>query len=204
MQTPNNEKKKAGAGFWPLVYENFYFGMRYDVEFEIGDYVGPMDYKFTGDDDLWVLLDGKVVIDVGGIHDALEGSTDLWEDLGYPDGKRPRPDETAAKTKKHRITVLYMERGAGASNCQMEFTLPNSRILDVTEVPKATLSLKKVNSKDKAISGAKFKLVSKADENDYDEVTSDTNGFVTFNDLNEGVDYTLTEVSVRGDYIAET
>ena len=204
VQTPNNEKKKAGAGFWPLGYENFYFGMRYDVEFEIGDYVGPMDYKFTGDDDLWVLLDGKVVIDVGGIHDALEGSTDLWEDLGYPDGKRPGPDETAAKTKKHRITVLYMERGAGASNCQMEFTLPNSRILDVTEVPKATLSLKKVNSKDKAISGAKFKLVSKADENDYDEVTSDTNGFVTFNDLKEGVDYTLTEVSVPGDYIAET
>ena len=204
VQTPNNEKKKAGAGFWPLGYENFYFGMRYDVEFEIGDYVGPMDYKFTGDDDLWVLLDGKVVIDVGGIHDALEGSTDLWEDLGYPDGKRPGPDETAAKTKKHRITVLYMERGAGASNCQMEFTLPNSRILDVTEVPKATLSLKKVNSKDEAISGAKFKLVSKADENDYDEVTSDTNGFVTFNDLKEGVDYTLTEVSVPGDYIAET
>lgn len=204
VQTPNNEKKKAGAGFWPLGYENFYFGMRYDVEFEIGDYVGPMDYKFTGDDDLWVLLDGKVVIDVGGIHDALEGSTDLWEDLGYPDGKRPRPDETAAKTKKHRITVLYMERGAGASNCQMEFTLPNSRILDVTEVPKATLSLKKVNSKDEAISGAKFKLVSKADENDYVEVTSDTNGFVTFNNLKEGVEYTLTEESVPEDYITDT
>ena len=76
--------------------------------------------------------------------------------------------------------------------------------MDVTEVPKATLSLKKVNSKDEAISGAKFKLVSKADENDYVEVTSDTNGFVTFNDLKEGVDYTLTEVSVPGKYIAET
>lgn len=204
VQTPKNETKKAGADFWPLGYENFYFGMRYDVEFEIGDYVGPMDYKFTGDDDLWVLLDGKVVIDVGGIHDALEGSTDLWKDLGYPNGERPGPDETAAKTKKHRITVLYMERGAGKSNCQMEFTLPNSRILDVTEVPKATLSLKKVNSKDEAISGAKFKLVSKADDNDSVEVKSDENGFVTFNNLKEGVDYTLTEVSVPGKYIAET
>lgn len=204
VQTPSNETIKAGEGFWPFGHEKYYFGMRYDVEFEIGDYVGPMEYKFTGDDDLWVLLDGKVVIDVGGIHDALEGSTDLWEDLEYPDGKRPGPNDTAAKTKKHRITVLYMERGAGASNCKMEFTLPNSRILDVTEVPKATLSLKKVNSKDEAISGAKFKLVSKADENDYDEVTSDTNGFVTFNDLKEGVDYTLTEVSVPGDYIPET
>ena len=204
VQTPNNEKKKAGAGFWPLGYENFYFGMRYDVEFEIGDYVGPMDYKFTGDDDLWVLLDGKVVIDVGGIHDALEGSTDLWEDLGYRDGKRPGPDETAAKTKKHRITVLYMERGAGASNCQMEFTLPNSRILDVTEVPKATLSLKKVNSKDEAISGAIFKLVSDADENDFSRVTSNENGLVTFPDLREGTTYTLTEESVPDEYVAET
>ena len=204
VQTPNNETIHAGADFWPLGYKEYYFGMRYDVEFEIGDYVGPMDYKFTGDDDLWVLLDGKVVIDVGGIHDALEGSTDLWEELGYHDGARPGPNETAAKTKKHRITVLYMERGAGESNCQMEFTLPNSRILDVTDVPKATLSLKKVNSKDEAISGAEFKLVSKADENDYDEVTSDTNGFVTFNDLKEGVEYTLTEESVPGNYIPET
>ena len=204
VQTPNNETIHAGADFWPLGYKEYYFGMRYDVEFEIGDYVGPMDYKFTGDDDLWVLLDGEVVIDVGGIHDALEGSTDLWEELGYHDGARPGPDETAAKTKKHRITVLYMERGAGESNCQMEFTLPNSRILDVTEVPKATLSLKKVNSKDEAISGAKFKLVSKADDNDSVEVKSDENGFVTFNDLKEGVEYTLTEESVPGNYIAET
>lgn len=204
VQKPNNETIHAGADFWPLGYKQFYFGMRYDVEFEIGDYVGPMDYKFTGDDDLWVLLDGKVVIDVGGIHDALEGSTDLWEELGYHDGARPGPDETAAKTKKHRITVLYMERGAGESNCQMEFTLPNSRILDVTDVPKATLSLKKVNSKDEAISGAKFKLVSKADDNDSVEVKSDENGFVTFNDLKEGVEYTLTEESVPGNYIAET
>lgn len=204
VQTPKNEEKHAGADFWPLGYKEYYFGMRYDVEFEIGDYVGPMEYKFTGDDDLWVLLDGEVVIDVGGIHDALEGSTDLWEKLGYSNGRRPGPNETAAKTKKHRITVLYMERGAGASNCQMEFTLPNSRILDVTEVPKATLSLKKVNSKNEAISGATFKLVSKADENDYVEVTSDTNGFVTFNNLKEGVEYTLTEESVPEDYITDT
>lgn len=204
VQTPNNETKNAGAGFWPLGHENYYFGMRYDVEFEIGDYVGPMEYKFTGDDDLWVLLDGKVVIDVGGIHDALEGSTDLWEELGYSNGRRPGPNETAKKTEKHRITVLYMERGAGKSNCKMEFTLPNSRILDVTDVPKATLSLKKVNSKDEAISGAKFKLVSKADDNDSVEVKSDENGFVTFNNLKEGVEYTLTEKSVPGDYIAET
>ena len=42
--------------------------MRYDVSFKIGDYVGPMNYEFTGDDDLWVLLDGKVVLDRCGIQ----------------------------------------------------------------------------------------------------------------------------------------
>ena len=204
VQTPENEEKHAGADFWPLGDKEYYFGMRYDVEFEIGDYVGPMEYKFTGDDDLWVLLDGEVVIDVGGIHDALEGSTDLWKELGYSNGRRPGPNETAAKTEKHRITVLYMERGAGASNCKMEFTLPNSRILDVTEVPKATLSLKKVNSKDEAISGAVFKLVSDADEKDFSEVTSDESGLVTFPDLKEGTIYTLTEESVPDEYVTET
>ena len=55
----------AGNNFYPLnsvkpSYEeseksnNYYFGMRYDVTFKIGDYVGPLNYKFTGDDDLWV------------------------------------------------------------------------------------------------------------------------------------------------------
>ena len=204
VKTPKNEEKRAGADFWPLGDKNYYFGMRYDVEFEIGDYVGPMDYTFTGDDDLWVLLDGKVVIDVGGIHDALEGSTDLWEELGYHNGQRPASNDTIAKTTKHRITVLYMERGAGASNCQMDFTLPNSRILDVTEVPTTTLTLKKVNSQNEPIPGAKFKLVSKVDENDFSEVTSDTNGIVTFDKLKEGVEYTLTEDSAPVNYVKET
>ena len=26
---------------------NYYFGMRYDVTFKIGDYKGPLDYTFT-------------------------------------------------------------------------------------------------------------------------------------------------------------
>lgn len=95
LKNPIHDDKEGGQ---------FYFGMRYDIEFKLGDYVGPLNYKFTGDDDLWVLLDGKVVIDVGGIHEAVDGSTDLWEDLGLEKGKEALTDEE--KNKTHRLTVL--------------------------------------------------------------------------------------------------
>lgn len=84
--TPTGGKKHSGSGFWPFGDKKYYFGMRYDVTFKLGDYVGDLNYEFTGDDDLWVLLDRQVVIDVGGIHDALTGSVDLWEALGYKNG----------------------------------------------------------------------------------------------------------------------
>ena len=122
----------AGNNFYPLdsvlpSYEesqrshNYYFGMRYDVTFKIGDYVGPLNYKFTGDDDLWVVLDGKkIVIDLGGIHSAAGKTVDLW----YYIGQAANLTE-AQKQQNHTLTILYMERGAGESNCQMEFNCKN-------------------------------------------------------------------------------
>lgn len=196
-----------GSNFFPL--ENpiedqiqggqNYFGMRYDIEFKLGDYVGPLNYTFTGDDDLWVLLDGKVVIDVGGIHEAIKKDTDLWEDLGFKDGARPSTDEQ--KNKTHRITVLYMERGAFKSNCKMDFTIPDARFVNVENVPLADLTLTKVDSKGKGISGAKFKLVNDNGGETYPITTSDDKGSVTFNNLKEGT-YTLTETMAPNGYEA--
>ena len=147
----------------------------------------------------WVLLDGKVVIDVGGIHDAIEGSTDLWEDLGFKNGARPSTD--AQKNKTHRITVLYMERGAGASNCKMDFTIPDARFVNVENVPLANLTLTKVDSKGTGISGAKFKLVNDNGGETYPVTTSDANGNVTFDNLKAGT-YTLTETMAPDGYVA--
>jgi fibro-slime domain-containing protein len=101
----------------------FAVGIRYDVTFTLGDYIGELNYSFTGDDDLWVILDGKqVVIDLGGIHDALTDTVDLWKYIDRTD-----------KNKEHHLTILYMERGAGKANCNMKFTLPNADVIKVVD-----------------------------------------------------------------------
>lgn len=196
--TPTGEKKHSGSDFWPFGDKKYYFGMRYDVTFKLGDYAGDLNYKFKGDDDLWVLLDGRVIIDVGGIHDALEGSADLWKELGYENGARPTTFDE--KNAEHRITVLYMERGAGASNCEMEFTLPNARLLNVENTPIAQMSFVKLNTKDELLPGAVFVL--KNDETgEEQEVTSDEQGTVSFSNLVAGT-YTLTEKVAPNGYAA--
>lgn len=187
----------AGNDFFPLDKvsrseksdnnHNYFFGMRYDVTFKIGDYVGPLNYTFTGDVDLWVVLDGKqIVIDLGGIHDAAKKTVDLWDYVKGEDG------EIIDKEKEHTLTILYMERGAYLSNCQMDFTLPSARISEVTNVPTTDLVLKKVNKKQEALSGARFTLVN-SETNESQMATSlDETGLVNFTRLRPGT-YTLTE-----------
>lgn len=165
---------------------------RYDVTFKIGDYVGPLNYTFTGDDDLWVVLDGKhIVIDLGGIHQAATKTVNLKP---YVEGED--------KEKEHTLTILYMERGAYESNCQMEFTLPSARISEVTNVPTTDLVLKKVNKSQEALGGAQFKLVNNSDTNESQTATSvDGTGRVEFTGLRPGT-YTLTEAMAPNGYEA--
>ena len=192
----------AGNNFYPLdgvssneeseKSHNYFFGMRYDVTFKIGDYVGPLNYTFTGDDDLWVVLDGKhIVIDLGGIHQAATKTVNLKP---YVEGED--------KEKEHTLTILYMERGAYESNCQMEFTLPSARISEVTNVPTTDLVLKKVNKSQEALGGAQFKLVNNSDTNESQTATSvDRTGRVEFTGLRPGT-YTLTEAMAPNGYEA--
>lgn len=187
----------AGNDFFPLDKvsrseksdnnHNYFFGMRYDVTFKIGDYVGPLNYTFTGDEDLWVVLDGKqIVIDLGGIHDAATKTVDLWDYVKGEDG------EIIDKEKEHTLTILYMERGAYLSNCQMDFTLPSARISEVTNVPTTDLVLKKVNKSQDALSGARFTLVNSETNESQTATSVDETGLVNFTRLRPGT-YTLTE-----------
>lgn len=199
-----------GSNFFPLIESKlkkdnvegakYYFGMRYDINFKLGDYVGPLNYSFTGDDDLWVLLDGEVVIDLGGIHQALSETTDLWDALGFQEGVGAKNDDD--KKQNHRLTILYMERGAWASNCKMEFTIPDPKFVDVNNVPLAEITINKTNSNNKPLPGAMFRLTNDNDSSDtYPIATTDEEGKIKFDNLKVG-EYTLTETVAPNGYVA--
>lgn len=137
---------------------NYYFGMYVWADFyqpeggmvedNDGEGSSPMIFEFTGDDDMWVYIDGVLVLDLGGIHDAQSGSINFrtgevkWTDTPTNKDSVERSSNiktlfananaeesknwsgnTFADGSYHRIQIFYMERGAGASNLKMSFNL---------------------------------------------------------------------------------
>ncbi len=216
---------KSGADFFPLdsvksSYEsaytkktdsqlapdnkihNYYFGMRYDIKFKLGDYIGPLSYSFTGDDDMWVVLDGKqVVIDLGGIHNAATSTVDLWKYLLNTNQNETQLTDEQKKAE-HTLTILYMERGAGASNCYMNFTIPNAKISQVTTDALGTLTFNKVNKDGTGLSGASFALYTDEDCTTQLETATSVGktGTVTFDRLRAGT-YYLKEIQAPEGYV---
>ena len=93
---------------------NWFFGMNFALSFSLTeDYVGPLEYYFFGDDDLWVFLDGKLVCDIGGVHSSIGEYVDLWDYI------------KKGSTGRHTLSFFYTERGASGSTCYMSFTLPS-------------------------------------------------------------------------------
>eukprot|EP00854_Cymbomonas_tetramitiformis_P010654 gene10654-12601_t len=62
---------------------NFYFTLESYSRFR---YNGGEVFEFSGDDDLWVYIDGKLVIDLGGIHASQTRSVSL-DSLGLTLGE---------------------------------------------------------------------------------------------------------------------
>lgn len=141
----------------------YHFGMQAVIPFSMtsngrldpaDDESDAITFDFSGDDDVWVFVDGKLVLDIGGIHNEMAGTmnfaTNEWQVLKSADntcndtvgdmngqkmsgklfnenGEKGVLDtnrETFAATTSHTLTVFYLERGAGASNCKIKFNLP--------------------------------------------------------------------------------
>ena len=145
--------------------DNYYFGMTVGTSFfmpENGQINGKdMVFEFEGDDDVWVYVDGKLVLDLGGIHDNYGGS------INFHDGTVNVNDGHAGTQKSlsqilgsnwqdpyqtHTLKVFYMERGAGSSNCKFKFNLAS--------IPDGTINIGKkiTNTNTASFSDAKFTM----------------------------------------------
>lgn len=90
---------------------NYHFTFELHTEFE---YRGGEVFKFRGDDDVWVYLNRKLAIDIGGIKGAQEESVDL--------------DAKAAtlglvKGQVYPLDFFFAERHLSESNFRLETTL---------------------------------------------------------------------------------
>lgn len=108
-----------------------------------------MVFDFTGDDDVWVFIDDVLVLDLGGIHQALGGSIDFAADKIKYDKVQSHGDTPAATITEafrkagkkwdskayttHHLSFFYLERGDGGSNCKISFNLPvkPSKAIDI-------------------------------------------------------------------------
>ena len=161
---------------------NHHFGMSMTTEF-----VQPaggkttdnkdMVFEFSGDDDVWVYIDGVLVGDLGGIHEKATLKINFATGgvhVGHVDNAND-PEETIQDTTiramyeaagadvsnfsinspntfsdstKHTLSFFYLERGAGASNMSLKFNL--------TTLPSSEVA--KVDQNGEAVNGATFKL----------------------------------------------
>lgn len=158
---------------------NHHFGMSMTTEF-----VQPnggktadnkdMIFEFSGDDDVWVYIDGVLVGDLGGIHEKATLKINFATGevkVGHIDGANGTKKEiettnikakfqaagadttnftgdTFSNSTKHTLSFFYLERGAGASNMSLKFnltTLPSSEV-------------EKVNQNGEAVNDATFAL----------------------------------------------
>ncbi len=106
-------------GFFPIngeLYGNFKSGRNYhftteiNTEFTFHRETGQV-FKFTGDDDVWVYINGRLVVDLGGLHPKREQFLDLDRLDWLQDGRT------------YTLDIFHAERRYSGSNFRIETTL---------------------------------------------------------------------------------
>ncbi len=134
-QQSNNNKDKLDYGF----------GMKLETKFTVpsSGQINNKDviFKFIGDDDVWVFIDGKLVLDLGGAHKDAEGTINFRTKTvstslatgGANTKNSPAAVNNACSARLaevmngsdagtvHTFTMFYMERGLIESNLSVRF-----------------------------------------------------------------------------------
>jgi fibro-slime domain-containing protein len=97
-----------GFGNTPGQAHNYHFTTEIHVTFE---YQAGQIFTFRGDDDLWIFVNKKLALDVGGLHEDLEGSINF-------DQKAAALGITPGNT--YQMDIFHAERQTTESNFRVE------------------------------------------------------------------------------------
>lgn len=185
---------------------NHYFGLSmtsYFMQPANGQSNGKdMVFEFSGDDDVWVFIDGKLVGDVGGIHERVglsinfaTGAIRIYntstaggdgnKDKTYKEtslqevfGGENLESGTFKAGSYHTLKFYYLERGSGPSNLSLKYNL--------VDIPASTVT--KVDQLGKGVQGAEFELyqtdAAYGNEKLIGSGVTDATGCFTFTDAN--------------------
>lgn len=160
---------------------DYHLGMHADIPFSMtpngcikstDNNSDHITFTFAGDDDVWIFIDGHLVIDLGGIHNRIGATIDFAANTityfrpesnttDLPIGSFNNPEKYPlnedgtitvqlynegstvgalgktrtdfASQEEHTMSIFYLERGKGTSNCKIEFNLPMRDTLLVTK-----------------------------------------------------------------------
>lgn len=202
-----NDPGTSGGGLMSTVGSkdpsiNHYFGVHMSTRFiqlDGGKSGGkPVTYEFSGDDDVWVFIDGVLVADLGGIHDSASVEINFFTGKitinGIEQGKTlgellEGKAGTLADNTQHTLDFFYLERGNVDSHMVLKYNL----------VTQPESSLIKIDQLGDPVAGAEFSLYAANDLNEEIATgTTDREGRFIF--LNPADSTPLTIQELYGKY----